>query len=72
MEIKATAPQRRPLGAYTVAQAAELLGVSASYLYEEIHAGRLQALRRRGNVRGYRVMESALREWMASEWEPVR
>lgn len=70
MEIKATAP--KPLLFYTVAQAAEVVSLSASTLYAEIKAGRLKAKVRKGNKRGYRIERIELMRWFNEEWEEAQ
>ena len=69
MEIKA-AP--KPLLFYTVAQAAEVVSLSASTLYAEIKAGRLKAKVRKGNKRGYRIERIELMRWFNEEWEETQ
>lgn len=60
----------RPLGVLSVAEAAKRLGIGKQTLYAAIRSGSLKAVRRPG-VRGYRIREAALEEWVDSAWEPV-
>lgn len=52
----------------TVAEVAELLGVSKSFVYQEHGAGRMRFLVRRGCSKGYRVAMSEVERWQAEEW----
>ena len=56
---------------YTVAQVAEVAGVSVETVYADIGRGALKARRKRRATRGYVVMESELRRWLDEEFEDV-
>lgn len=60
----------RPMGVLSVAEAAKRLGIGKKTLYAAIRGGSLKAVTRPG-VRGYRIKEAALEEWVESAWEPV-
>ncbi len=56
---------------YTVAQVAEMSGLNAETVYEDIRRGALKARRKRRSTRGYTVLESELRRWLEDEFEDV-
>ena len=49
---------------YTVPEAAKYLGICNKAVYEEVHAGRLNALVRRGYKKGWRIRKEELDNWL--------
>lgn len=62
-------PQGKPM--YTVAEVAQLIGVSRQAVYADIRKGRLRAVVRRGCSQGYRVKRDDLERWINDQWEYV-
>ena len=56
---------------YTIAEAAEKIGVSKSWLYRDIRAGNLKAKKRRGTTRGYLLTEEIIDEYITHGMETV-
>ena len=56
---------------FTIAQASEKLNLSKSFLYSEIRAGRLKAVKRVGRTRGYHVSDQIIKDWEQIAFVPV-
>lgn len=56
---------------YSIKEASELWSVPITVLYEEIRAGRLKAVMRRGCTKGYLVTESIMDDWIESSFVDV-